>query len=94
MASITVDLSDAVVRSRRAVDVLTLAAELMRNRGAVLVVVARGADGRSLVVTGTEGGSRLDSVLLPAGEAPRRAWPERCRARVSGRASRCWSRAG
>jgi len=65
MASITVDLSDALVRSTEAVEVLTRAAELMRNRGAVLVVVARDADGRSVVVTGPDVGPRL-TAMLPA----------------------------
>ena len=63
VAAITVDLGDAVLRSRGAVEVLALAAELMRNRGAVLVVVARGGDGRSVVVAGAEGAARLESVL-------------------------------
>lgn len=66
IASITVDLSEAHLRAREAVDVLTLAAELMRNRGAVLVVVARDVDGRSLVVTSSEGGAQLAAALVPA----------------------------
>jgi len=65
MASITVDLSDARLRSPEAVDVLARAAELMHNRGAMLVVVARDADGRSVVVTGADVGPRL-AVMLPA----------------------------
>lgn len=63
MASITVDLTDTLLRSSEAVDVLGRAAELMRNRGAVLVVVARDADGRSVVVTGAEVGPRLTAIL-------------------------------
>lgn len=63
MASITVDLSDAQLRSTEAVDVLARAAELMRNRGAVLVVVARDAGGRSVVVTGADVGPRLTAML-------------------------------
>lgn len=63
VVAITVDLSSVTVVSPEGVETLTVSAELMRNRGAVLVVVARDADGQSLVAAGVSGSARLAALL-------------------------------
>lgn len=70
VVAITVDLSDVPRLSAEGVKVLTLAAEMMHNRSAALVVVARAADGQSLVASGVESGARLASILRGRREQP------------------------
>lgn len=67
VVALVIDLTDAPGLSFEGVKTLTLSAELMQNRGAALVVVARDAGGRSLVAAGVAGSARLAALLARRG---------------------------